>query len=166
MSDDITSRVEGHLEQMGYELVDLERAGSSARPILRLRIDRPDSEPGRGVSLEDCVRVSRNLEALLEENADVPARYVLEVSSPGVERPLVRRRDFERFRGQEIAVHGKSALRGNAKKIEGVLLGLEGEKEEERILLRAPDGEEFAVPRSQAKRIHLVYRWGGEGRKD
>jgi ribosome maturation factor RimP len=166
MSDEITDAVERHLEEIGFELVELERAGPKARPILRLRIDLPESEPGRGVSLEDCSRVSRSLEAVLEERADIPERYVLEVSSPGVERPLVRPRDFERFRGKEVAVHGKGALHGNAKKVEGELLGLEGEGSDERVLLKTSAGEEIAIPRSQTKRIHLVYRWGGEGRED
>jgi ribosome maturation factor RimP len=165
MSDEIEIAVERHLEELGFELVELERAGPRARPILRLRIDLRDPEAGRAVSLEDCSRVSRSLEAMLEERGDVPERYVLEVSSPGVERPLVRRRDFERFKGKEIALHGKGALHGNAKRVEGELLGLEGEGGDERVLLKIGEGEEIAIPRSQTKRIHLVYRWGGEGRE-
>jgi len=164
MSDRIESRIEQHLEGIGFELVELERAGSRSRPILRLRIDRKNSDPSSGgVSLEDCARVSRSLEGDLELDSEIPDRYVLEVSSPGVERPLLRRRDFERYAGSEIAVLGKTALHGGARRVEGTLLGVEGVGVDERVLLRTVQGEEIAVPRSQTKKIHLVYRWGGGG---
>ncbi|MDR0787977.1 MAG: ribosome maturation factor RimP [Gemmatimonadota bacterium] len=162
MTDPVEKFIEGHVEELGFELVELERAGSKARPIFRLRIDRPDSAPGQGVSLDDCRAVSRSLEAGLDARGDVPEAYVLEVSSPGVERPLVKSGDFERFRGREIAVHGKVALHGSVKRVEGELLGLSGEPGRESILLRTADGVELSVPREQVKRVHLVFRWGGE----
>jgi len=153
--------LEARLEALGYELVELEQAGSKARPILRLRIDRPDSAPGSpSVSLEDCAVASRALEPYLDEREDLSERYVLEVSSPGVERPLVRRRDFERFAGQEVAVKGKGPLAGRARRLEGVLVGLGG-AEGERVLLRLPDGEVVEIPREEITRAHLIYRWGG-----
>lgn len=164
LSDPLEREIEEQVERMGFELVDLERAGAAARPILRLRIDRPDAEPGSGVTLDDCIRVSRALEASLDERGDVADRYVLEVSSPGVERPLVRRRDFDRFAGREIAMVGKRPLHGNAKRVEGELIGAEGEEGAERILLRLENGEEISIPRDQATKIHLIYRWGGKGR--
>lgn len=165
MADDSLDRaLEERIEEMGFELVELERAGSKRRPILRLRVDRPDSTPGQGVTVDDCGRVSRALETYLEERADLPETYVLEVSSPGVERPLVKRRDFERFAGQEVALKGKEPLAGRARRLEGVLVGIEGEGGEERIRLRLPDGEEVEVPRAEVTGANLVYRWGGGGR--
>src|SRR5690606_21663626 len=125
----------------GYELVELERAGSNARPILRARIDHPGSEPGRGVTVDDCARVSRAVEAVLDGRAELSPRYRLEVSSPGVERPLVRRRDFERFAGKEIVVHGKTPVHDGLKKVEGVLEGLEDAEDGERVVIRTSDGE-------------------------
>jgi ribosome maturation factor RimP len=162
MADSLEKDIEAKLEELGFELVELERAGSRTRPIYRLRIDRPDSSPGDGVSLDDCTLVSRALEAHLEGLGKVPERYVLEVSSPGIERPLVRRRDFERFVGKEVAVIGREALHGNAKRVEGELLGLEGEQGEEKIRLRTSEGVELTIPRERTKRVHLVYRWDGE----
>jgi ribosome maturation factor RimP len=152
------------VEALGFELVRLERAGSRARPILRLSIDRPESEPGEsGVTLDDCTRVSRALEPWLDELEGLAPSYVLEVSSPGVERPLVRPRDFERFAGREVAVKGKATLAGRAKRLEGVLLGLrevEGEAgPEERIALRLADGDEVEIPRAEITDAHLIYRW-------
>jgi ribosome maturation factor RimP len=150
--------LEEQVEALGYELVELERVGPAAKPIFRLRIDRPDAEPGRGVTLDDCASVSRALSVGLDERPDIPATYVLEVSSPGVERPLVRPRDFERFAGQEVALAGTRALAGRAKRLEGVLLGLSGEGDGARVGLRLPDGEEIEVPRAEITRAHLVYR--------
>ena len=70
--------------------------------------------------------VSRALEPWLDEHEGLSERYVLEVSSPGVDRPLVRARDFERFRGERIAVQGDDVLVDRARRLEGELLGLEG----------------------------------------
>jgi ribosome maturation factor RimP len=163
MVDPLEREIEAHVAGLGFELVEMERAGSKARPILRLRVDRPDSEPGRGVSLEDCRVVSRALESLLEESRQVPERYVLEVSSPGVERPLVRPRDYVRFRGSEVAVLGRTELRPGHKRVEGELLGLQGAAGEERVRLRTKDGAELEIPLDATKKVHLIYRWGGAG---
>lgn len=146
-------------EALGFELVELERAGNRARPVLRVRVDRPDSAPGDGVSLEDCTRISRALEAYLDELETLPSNYVLEVSSPGVERPLVRRRDFERFAGQEVALKGYAPLAGRGRRLEGELLGLADTTDGEAVRLRLADGEEIEVPREAIARAHLVFRW-------
>jgi ribosome maturation factor RimP len=165
MADDsLTGELERRIEEMGFELVGLERAGSKRRPILRLRVDRPDSTPGQGVTVEDCSRVSRALETYLDERSDLSESYLLEVSSPGVERPLVRRRDFERFSGREVALKGKEPLAGRARRLEGVLLGITGGEGEERVRLRLPDGEEVEVPRAEVTGANLVYRWEGGAR--
>jgi ribosome maturation factor RimP len=158
--DALTREIERRIEELGFELVDLERAGSRARPIFRAYIDRPDSRPGEpGVSLEDCARVSRALEPFLEEREDVAERYVLEVSSPGVERPLVRRRDWERFAGSEVRVKGREPLAGKGRRVEGVLLGISGAEGEERVRLRLPDGEEVEVALAEVSGANLVFRW-------
>ena len=159
MLDRVERDIESEVERLGFELVELERAGSSQRPILRLRIDRPDSTPENGITLDDCSTVSRALEAILDGRDDLSERYVLEVSSPGVERPLVRPRDFRRFTGQEIAVVGRSAIHGKSKRVEGELLGLDESGEVGTIRLRTAKGEELAIPRDQTKKVHLVFRF-------
>lgn len=147
------------VEDAGFELVELERSGDARRPILRLRIDRPNSVPGEpGVSLEDCTTVSRALEPRLDARADLSPRYVLEVSSPGVERPLVRRRDWERFAGAEVVLRGRD-LAGRGGRLEGTLLGLRDEEGPERAALRLGDGAEVEVPLAEVTRAHLRYQW-------
>lgn len=151
--------LEERTEALGFELVELERAGSKNRPVLRVRVDRPDSEPGSGVSVDDCARVSRALEEYLDALPSLPARYVLEVSSPGVERPLVRRRDYDRFRGHEVAVKGYGPLADRGRRLQGELLGVADGPDGEMIRLRLEDGEEVEVPREGIARAHLVFRW-------
>ena len=90
-------------------------------------------------------------------------RYVLEVSSPGIERPLVRRRDFERFAGEEIAIRGRAPLAGRGRRLEGELLGVVDEAGEERIRLRLPDGAVVDITRADITRAHLVFRWRDHG---
>ncbi len=163
LADEIARQVEA----MGFEMVELEQAGSKARPILRLSIDLPDSRPGEpSVSLDDCARVSRALEPWLDARQGLSDRYVLEVSSPGVERPLLKPRDWERFAGAEVAVKGRGVLADRARRLEGVLLGLRDDEAGRRVALRLPDDEEVEIPLADIDRGNLVYRWerGGKGR--
>lgn len=157
--DELEAQIETRVEALGYEFVELERAGSKSRPILRVRIDLPDSAPGKGVTVGDCARVTRELETYLDQRPELGERYVLEVSSPGVERPLVRRRDFERFAGREVALRGKAVLAGRARRLEGELLGIVDADGEELIRIRLNNGDVVDVPRREVDRAHLVYRW-------
>jgi ribosome maturation factor RimP len=159
MADTLAQLVEARVAALGFEFVELELGGSRTRPLLRVRIDRPDSEPGHGVSLEDCTRVSRDLERALDARPDLGERYVLEVSSPGLERPLVRRRDFERFAGREVSLRGSRGLVGDRHHLEGELLGLWEEGGAELVRIRLASGEEVAVPRDRITRAQLVFRW-------
>lgn len=156
----IEYELEDRVGDLGYELVDVRWGGSGRRPMLRLRIDRPDSTPGEGVTVGECATVSRALEPWLDGHEGLSGQYVLEVSSPGVDRPLVRGRDFERFRGECVAVMGSEVLLGRATRLEGVLLGrADADTESEAVLLRLPDGEEVSVPRSEIRKAHLVFTW-------
>jgi ribosome maturation factor RimP len=157
---EIDHQLDLRVEALGYELVEVRWGGSGRRPMLKLRIDRTDSVPGEGVTVDECARVSRALEEWLDEREDLSERYVLEVSSPGVDRPLVRARDFERFRGQQIAVRGKEVLLERSTRLEGELLGLaDGDTDAESVLLRLPNGEEVSIPRSEIRKAHLVFTW-------
>jgi ribosome maturation factor RimP len=153
----VDRQLESRVEALGYELVSVEWAGSKARPLLRLRIDVPEGSPGQGVTVDDCARVSRSLEGWLDGVAAIPERYVLEVSSPGLNRPLVRDRDYDRFRGEWIAVKGREVLAGRSRRLEGELLGLDQEGGAVRLRLR--DGAEVSIRRSEISGAHLVFRW-------
>lgn len=156
----IDRELEARVEAQGFELVDVQWAGSRNRPILRVRVDHAGSVPGQGVTVGECAAVSRALEPWLDSHDAVPERYVIEVSSPGLDRPLLRDRDFQRFRGEQVAVKGHAVLAGRARRLEGELLGLE-EKEGEAgaVRLRLPDGDEVSIPRSEIAGANLVFTW-------
>lgn len=156
---EVAAQMEDRVAALGFDLVELEWAGSKRRPIIRLRVDRQEGQGN--ITVDECAVVSRGLEEWLDELADLPERYVLEVSSPGVERPLVRSRDFERFAGQEVALKGDASLaEGRGRRLEGVLLGIGvGEEGEEQIRLQLPDGQIVIVPKESVRGAHLVYRW-------
>jgi ribosome maturation factor RimP len=158
---DLESELEARLERMGLELVEAAWVGSPRRPILRIKMDIPDSVPGEGgVSVDQCAEVSRALEPWLDDHPEIPERYVLEVSSPGVERPLTRKRDWERFKGCPVVVKGRDFPGGRGNRLQGELLGLEEpEGGEAQVSLRLEDGEELEVPLDRIQKAHLVYRW-------
>lgn len=160
MPDSLERALERLLDGLGYELVALERGGGRRRPLLRLRIDRPDTEPGRSsLTAADCAEVSRAAMKMLEERTDAPSDFILEVSSPGVERPLVRERDFTRFAGHEVRLRGYGPLVGERKQVDAVLAGFD---EEAASVLLDMDGERIAVPLSSVAKANLRYRFGDE----
>lgn len=157
-SDEISEAVAAAVESLGYELVALERGGGRGRPLLRVRIDRPGSEPGRStVTVDDCTSVSRALNELLAAQPGAPASLILEVSSPGVERPLTKPGDFDRFAGQRVLLRGFAPLRGNSRQLEGRLLGRVGDGGE-RIALELDDVR-VEVSIDAVARAKLVYDW-------
>ena len=104
MADPLESLVSETLSTLGYELVECRAAGSPQRPLLLIRIDLPGTNGEAGVSSDDCVRASRALEQALEERGLVGPAYTLEVSSPGLDRPLRKAADWRRFVGSRVKV--------------------------------------------------------------
>ncbi|MEW6661209.1 MAG: ribosome maturation factor RimP [Bacillota bacterium] len=123
MKTSIASRIQELVrpvvEEQGYELVDVEYAKEGKNWFLKLYIDQPD-----GIQLDDCEKVSKAVDLLLDEHDLIPHRYYLEVSSPGIERPLKTKKDFERFAGTKVKVNTYSPVEGK-KNFSGLLLGLE-----------------------------------------
>jgi ribosome maturation factor RimP len=158
---DLVAEVENRLERMGFELVEAGWVGSPRRPILRIRMDLPDSLPGEGgVSIDQCAEVSRELEPWLDDHPEVPERYVLEVSSPGVERPLTRPRDWERFKGNQALVKGRDFPGDLGNRLEGEILGLEEDEGGKSVaLLLLENGEAVRIPLDRIQKAHLIYRW-------
>jgi ribosome maturation factor RimP len=136
------------LAHQGYELVDLEYLREGPRWVLRLFIDKPG-----GISLDDCQDVSRNLSAALDVEDFIENTYALEVSSPGIERPLRKPEHFERFSG-ELAVVKTFAPVGvpPRKNFKGRILGLEGPE-----LRLETDGAEYRIPLDRIARAHLAF---------
>lgn len=159
---EVEDQLERRVQDLGYDLVDVEWAGSDHRPILRIRIDHLDLDLAeeRSVTVDECAEVSHELEEWLDDLEAISEQYTLEVSSPGVDRPLNRARDYYRFIGREIAVKGPEVLADRATYLEGELLGLEEEPDGPgSVLLRLPGGDEVKIPRDEISGAHLIHRW-------
>lgn len=146
---------------LGYELVEAESAVTAGRRVIRLRIDREGgSEPGHGVTTEDCQRVSRALEALLD-TAGVDPSYLLEVSSPGIERPVRFAEHWRRYVGRDVRLKA----RGFAGQVTGRILAV---PDAEQVELQVGN-QRHAVALSDIKRATLVVDWStiaGTGKRE
>jgi ribosome maturation factor RimP len=150
--DDLTDAVDSRVAALGFELVDVRKRGSRGRTVLQVRVDRENASPGRGVTADDCATVSRALEAWFDETGVLGDRYVLEVSSPGIERPIRFRKHWERYIGHDIRLR----LRGRG----GVKATIVRVLDENEVVLRlATGGEEQVVPMKEACDAVLVVDW-------
>jgi ribosome maturation factor RimP len=143
----LESLVSPTLDQMGYELVRIQMQGQ-ARPTLQIMAERKD---GGGMTVEDCALISRALSAVLDVEDPVGGAYVLEVSSPGIDRPLTRAKDFRDWVGFEAKVDTDLPVNGQ-KRFKGKLLGLD---ETGRVGLATEKGESW-IPLPQVKSARLV----------
>jgi len=151
--DDLTVEVRARLTELGYELADLQLKGAGSRSRLQVRIDRPDATRDDGITVDECAAVSRALETWLDASGTLGERYVLEVSSPGIERPLRWREHWERFVGQPVRVRLVEGGRFQAV-IEGMEPGGEA------VVLRLTDsGEQRTVPLAGIRDAALVVDW-------
>ncbi|MBP2306231.1 ribosome maturation factor RimP [Azospirillum melinis] len=121
---DATGRIEQiitpSVEAMGYEVVRVQISGGQ-RSILQIMAERADGAP---MTVEDCADISRSVSALLDVEDPIREAYTLEVSSPGIDRPLTRLKDFARFAGFEARLESRMAIDGR-KRFKGMLKGVE-----------------------------------------
>jgi ribosome maturation factor RimP len=150
--------IRDHVAGLGFELVDLRRTGTLQRPILQVRVDRPDSRPGQGVTAEDCAGISRSLERFLESRAMVGPRYVLEVSSPGLERPLRWPEHWRRFVGQRVRVRAPAL--GGRRVVEILAV-----PDDAHVVVRVDNGSETTLVLDEVAEANLVVDWGTIGKK-
>ena len=153
MNDALEHVVAVELDALGFDLFELRRRGSKSRPVLDLRIERRD---GSRVSVDDCARVSRALETRLEAERLVGEQYVLEVSSPGIERPLRSAAEWRRFAGQRAVVTAPPLPAGKA---EVTIVALEGEPGEEVVVVRDERGAEHRLRLAEVSQARLAFHW-------
>lgn len=142
----VTPLAERVARRCDCELAWVRYVQESGHWILRIVIDRDG-----GVTVEDCAAVSRQLSTLLDVEADlIPHSYNLEVSSPGLDRPLRQDVDFRRFSGRRVRIRTSDAVRGR-KVLRGTLRGIEGET----VLLEDEAGDVLDVPRQRIVEARL-----------
>jgi ribosome maturation factor RimP len=118
------------IEGLGYELVRL-RLMSGKRSILQIMAERPEG----WIEVDDCAKISRAVSAVLDVEDPISGEYTLEVSSPGIDRPLTRLKDFERYADYEVRLETSELIEGR-KRFKGVLHGVEGNE----VLIEIEEG--------------------------
>ena len=146
------------LADLGLECIGVEFLPSQGQSTLRVYLDIPEGAvtadgERREVGIEDCEAASRELSALLDVEDPIPGHYVLEVSSPGIDRPLFTAAQFARVTGQEVKLLLRAPLEGR-RRLRGKLLSVEGE----RLSLEA-EGKVFAFDHAQVESARVVPDW-------
>lgn len=158
MTEDLLSpeALRSAVDELGYELVDVQAAGPASRRVIRIRIDVPGGgRPGAGVTTDDCQRVSRALEASLEEAGAVGPQYTLEVSSPGIERPVRFVEHWQRYVGREVRVKAAGITGRPTARIEAV--------PDDRHVELMIGGERRTLPLAAIREATLVVDWSALG---
>ena len=144
----LTRIIEPEVEAEGLALVRVMMIGGSDDPTLQVMAERPDT---RQLKLEDCERLSRRLSDVLDREDPIADSYRLEVSSPGIDRPLTRPRDFDDWKGHEARISLAEKLEGR-REFKGSLLGRDGED----VLIDVPGLGETRLPRAQIHSAKLL----------
>jgi ribosome maturation factor RimP len=158
MSQDVVTTIERIatplLSSLGMELVDIEYRREGRDMVLRVFLDKEG-----GVSLDDCAEASRELSAILDVEDVIPGNYNLEVSSPGLDRPLKKESDYEKFRGKLVKVKTYEPFpddKGNKRKtFLGILQGLENGE----IVLHLKEGQGARIPLAAAAKVNLEFEF-------
>ena len=140
------------IEGQGYELVEFELKGGGKHSTLRVFIDKPD-----GITHKDCELVSEQLGTVLDVEDLIPFSYTLEVSSPGLDRKLVKESDYTRFEGKLAKIQTRVPLQSQ-KTFRGRLRGLQGDN----VLLELPKGNLMEIPLDVIQESRLEFDWAEE----
>ena len=144
--NDLWSLIEPIVEGLGYEVVDIEFRPHPRDGLLRIFIDQE-----QGIQLEDCTTVSRQVSAMLDVEDPVPGQFNLEVSSPGLDRPLRKASDFERFSGEKVKIKLSMPTLEGQRNFTGKLVGFKDNE-----VLIVVDGETHYLPLGGIDKAHLV----------
>jgi ribosome maturation factor RimP len=145
---EVTRIIEPAAEAEGLALVRVKMIGGTSDPTLQVMAERPDT---RQLTLEDCERLSRRISDLLDQDDPIEHAYRLEVSSPGIDRPLTRLRDYDDWKGHQARMTFAEPLNGR-KQYSGALIGTEGET----VLVDVPGMGPTGVPFAAIQSAKLV----------
>jgi len=153
MKPEIISRIQEIAQRVadseGIEVVEVEVKGGGKNQFVRISIDKPD-----GVTHADCESISHQVGAIMDVENIVPAHYTLEVSSPGLERKLLKPRDYERFQGKKAKVTLREPVE-NQRHWEGTLTGFADGV----VSLEAAAGRQIRFPLDQVEKANLKFEW-------
>lgn len=147
MSEQIAKLIGPIADELGYELVRVQIQGGARRATLQIMAERRDRT---AMIVEDCARLSRAISNLLDEVDPIAGEYTLEVSSPGIDRPLMKRADYERFLGHEVKIETNAPVDGR-KRFHGAIAALHGD-----TVMLDSEGTTVALPLALVKTAKLV----------
>jgi ribosome maturation factor RimP len=154
--DRVKRLIQEAIESQGYELVDAELKGGGKNSILRIFVDKP-----AGISHHDCELVSEQVGTVLDVEDLIPFAYTLEVSSPGLDRKLVKESDYTRFDGKLARIQTRIPL-NQQKVFRGRLQGLHNGK----VRLESPNGDLMEIPLDVIREARLEFDWAAEKRTE
>ncbi len=159
---DLWLLAEPYVRDAGFDLIEVQFGREQRGMVLRLFIDRPEGGGGSGgINVDDCERVSRDVSAALDVADRISQAYQLEVSSPGLDRPLRRERDFARFAGESARIRLTEGVEGR-RNFTGTIRGAKDGRVE-----IACDGRSYELPIDDITRANLIPNWDKEfARKD
>jgi len=146
----IRDMIQAQVEDDGFELLHVEMRSAGGAPILRIYIDSPN-----GITIDDCAQTSRKIAVLLDVEDPVAGKYTLEVSSPGIERPLFSEHDYVKFMGKEIRLTTKNKIE-NRRKFKGNIQSFD-----DGVLELLCEGRLIRIDYEEIKKANLVYDFGG-----
>ena len=149
---EIWTIAEGVVSDLGFELVDIELAGNRSQQLIRIYIEKPG-----GILLTDCVAVSRELGERFDAENVIENSYCLEVSSPGIERPLRKIKDFERYVGHRVRIRLKGKQKGK-RRITGKIVAVD----ENIIRILSKNGEKSSFSLADIAKAKLDVDWDAE----
>jgi len=149
--DKIRELVKKHLNNCEFQIVELQLKGGGGRNILRILIDRKNG----GISMAECTKLNEEIGLLLDKSDLLQEGYLLEVSSPGADRPLVTKEDFERKKGKTVRIKTKEALYEEKRKFIGVIVDVE----EEAVIIKTEDRETKKIPFKLIKTSKIKLKW-------
>ena len=157
MKGTLEELVASEIKPLGLELFELKLGGSRGRPVLDVRVEREDGEK---VTVDDCATASRAIEMKLDAEDFGGKRYVLEVSSPGIERPLRSAKDWRRFVGSPAVVTTNVPGDPAGRRTDEVgIAGVEGDTGQEVVVVRNERGEERRFPLAAVEKARLAFHW-------
>lgn len=157
MKQTLEELVNSELNGLHLELFELKLGGSQGRPVIDVRIER---EGGEKVLVEDCARASRAIEKRLDEEGFGDGKYALEVSSPGLERPLRHAGDWQRFVGSRAVVTANVPGDAAGRRTDEIeIVGVEGGAGNEVVIVKNERGDERRFPLAAVEKARLAFHW-------
>src|SRR3954447_21852690 len=157
MNETLETLVASEIKPLGLELFELKVAGGRGRPVLDVRVDREDGEQ---VTVDDCAAASRAIENRLDADDFAGRNYVLEVSSPGVERPLRNAKDWRKYIGRTAVVTTNVAGDPAGRRTDEIeIAAVEGEIGHEVVTVRNERGDERRFPLAAVEKARLAFHW-------